>query len=200
MSVGAANQPPEASLTTSCDGLTCTFDGSGSRDADGSIVAYAWDFGDGGSGSGVSVVHTYGAPGSYSVVLTVEDDRGALGIAKTTVNVEAGNQAPVASFTYGCNGLVCTFDGSGSSDADGDPLTYAWDFGDGGSGSGVTASHSYGVPGAFEVKLTVQDDGDADDSDWATVTVSAGSPVLSATGYRLKAYHYVDLTWTTFEA
>lgn len=44
-----------------------------------------------------------------------------------------------------------------ASDPDGDPLTYAWDFGDGGSGSGATATHIYATEGMFTVKLTVSD-------------------------------------------
>ena len=51
------------------------------------------------------------------------------------------------------------FSASGSSDPDGDALSYAWDFGDGQRASGATATHRYNTPGAFTVVLTVRDDG-----------------------------------------
>ena len=56
--------------------LEVSFDASSSTDSDGSLVSYAWRFGDGGTGSGVRTTHTYGEPGRYRVDLTVTDDRG----------------------------------------------------------------------------------------------------------------------------
>jgi PKD repeat protein len=57
-------------------GLPVVFDGSGSSDVDGTIVSYEWDFGDGGTGSGVSPTHMYGSAGTFTVTLTVTDDGG----------------------------------------------------------------------------------------------------------------------------
>ncbi|MDH3578637.1 MAG: PKD domain-containing protein, partial [Gammaproteobacteria bacterium] len=51
-------------------GNPVNFNGSGSSDPDGSIVAYAWDFGDGNTGTGANPTHTYGAEGTYTVTLT----------------------------------------------------------------------------------------------------------------------------------
>jgi PKD repeat protein len=82
----ALNMPPQASFTLTCTGLTCTFDGSGAADPDGSIAGYAWDFGDGASGSGKTVAHTYGRAGSYTVTLTVTDTAGAAGSDAKAVN------------------------------------------------------------------------------------------------------------------
>jgi len=61
------------------------FDGSASRDPDGSIVAYAWKFGDGGIASGALVNHSYAKPGTYAVSLTVTDNKGATGSASSNV-------------------------------------------------------------------------------------------------------------------
>ena len=62
----------------------------------------------------------------------------------------SSNHPPKAVISQAsCTGLTCTFDGSGSSDPDGDQLTYSWDFGDGASGSGVTTAHTYAASGSM---------------------------------------------------
>ncbi len=68
--------PPTASFTGVCSGLDCSFDGSASKDADGSIAAYSWSFGDGSTASGATTTHTYATQGSYLVTLTVTDNQG----------------------------------------------------------------------------------------------------------------------------
>ena len=84
------NTPPVASFTSSCTGLACTFSGAGSSDADGSIVSYAWTFGDSTTGSGLQPAHTYAGAGSYTVSLTVTDDKGASNSKSATVSVTGG--------------------------------------------------------------------------------------------------------------
>jgi len=73
------------------------------------------------------------------------------------------NRAPVAAFTATPDGgyapLDVAFDASDSLDPDGDPLTYAWSFGDGTSGSGVAAAHTYAHAGTYEAILRVTDPG-----------------------------------------
>jgi PKD repeat protein len=72
-------------------GVAVTFAGTGSSDVDGSIVSYAWDFGDGTTGSGVSPTHTYAAAGTFTVSLTVTDDGGATDVATQLVTVAAAS-------------------------------------------------------------------------------------------------------------
>ena len=76
---------------------------------------------------------------------------------------EQENRAPQATITTSpADGQVrvdetVSFQGHQSSDPDGDPLTYAWDFGDDNSSSGLTVSHAYDTEGAYTVRLTVTD-------------------------------------------
>lgn len=141
--------------------LEVNFDGSTSSDADGSIVSYDWDFGDGNAASGPTANHTFG-PGTFDVVLTVTDDLGGTGTDTIQISVSAPNQAPTASFTFNPNpgivGQSVSFDGSGSSDPDGFIASYAWDFGDGNNGTGATPGHTFADTGSYTVELTVMDD------------------------------------------
>jgi endonuclease YncB( thermonuclease family) len=87
----ADNQPPRAEFTFSPEnprpGETVQFDASASVDPDGQIVKYDWDFGDGVTASGLTVAHEYAKDGSFTVTLTVTDDRGAIGLARKTIAV-----------------------------------------------------------------------------------------------------------------
>ncbi len=92
----AANQPPVAVASGACTGLDCTFDGSASTDADGTIVSLAWSFGEGGTGSGPNPTHSYSSSGSYTATLTVTDDRGAEASQTTTVQAQGPVAPPIA--------------------------------------------------------------------------------------------------------
>jgi PKD repeat protein len=75
---------------TGVEGSSLTVDGSGSRDSDGSIGSYVWDWGDGSAaGSGVRASHTYTRAGSYTVRLTVTDNAGATASATTTATIQS---------------------------------------------------------------------------------------------------------------
>src|SRR5207247_9005492 len=68
----------------SSDGGTVQFDGSRSVELDGDALRYAWDFGDGATGSGVAPTHDYQLDGSYTVTLVVTDSRGASSLPRST--------------------------------------------------------------------------------------------------------------------
>ena len=86
------------------------------------------------------------------------------------------NNPPTASFTHSETGLTVNVNGSGSSDPNGDALTYSWTFGDGGTATGVTASRTYAAQGTYTVTLTVNDGRGGTHSTSQSVTVPPADP------------------------
>jgi PKD repeat protein len=180
MSDGAQpNVPPVAAFTSSCTLNVCAFDGAGSSDSDGSVASYAWDFGDGETGTGSAPEHTYRSGGTFTVTLSVTDDRvGSGSISQDITVADPPNVGPSAAASASCTLLDCAFDGGTSFDPDGDVVSYEWDFGDGQSGSGPVPTHSYAVGGTYDVTLTVTDDDG--ESATAAVRVESIEPAAAA--------------------
>ncbi len=180
------NQDPTANASVgTCTNLTCSFDGASSFDPEGGNLTYDWDWGDGTThGTTAAPSHTFTSPGVKTVTLTVTDPQGGTGSDPvTTPNLTAApvNQAPTAHITNrSCTNLVCSFDGSTSSDPDPQTLSYSWNFGDG-SPLETTAnpSHTFATAGSKTVTLTVSD-GTLSDDDSTTFTVTAAPPPNTA--------------------
>lgn len=144
-----------------------TFDASASKDPDGIITSYLWNFGDGtsASSSAPTTSHLYGVAGTYQVTLTVTDNSGqTVTSAPMSLTVLAAVN-PVATFVVSPTDAkvaeIVNFNASGSSVPPGRLiLNYLWDFGDGTSAStsGPTTSHSFAVAKTYTVVLTVTDD------------------------------------------
>jgi len=162
--------------------LDCTFT-STSSDPDGTITSQQWTFGDGATGSGASPSHHYTAAGTYTVTLTVTDDRGATTAVSHDVVV---TQPPVV--TAGPDetvvvGLLFTLHGASFTDPDHDaPWDVIIDWGDGSqttfstpSEGTIDGTHSYtGLPlTKYTLTVTVQDAHGGRDSATKTVTIVA---------------------------
>lgn len=173
------NQPPTVTGQVACTGLACTFTAD-AADADGEIVDLRWDAGDGSTSEGVEVQHTYAGPGTYTVRVTAVDDAGASTVHEIPVEVDDAD--PEATFTETCTGGVCTFDGSGSTDPDGDVVSHDWDFGDGGDGSGAQVAHTFEETGTYDVTLTVTDDRGRTASSTRAVSVEVTSDAPAQVG------------------
>jgi PKD repeat protein len=186
------NDLPTASFTASPNpapaGTPVEFDGTASKDPDGSIVAYAWSFGDGSAtATGAKPSHLYGAGGTYTVTLTVTDSAGVTATATHSVSVQGApplDEVPTASLTASPNpapaGAPVAFDGSASSDPDGSIVGYAWSFGDGSAiGTGATPSHTYPAPGIYTVTLTVTDSSAQTATSTLSLSVQAAAPVVT---------------------
>ena len=176
------NQPPTAEFSFTTNELVVDFDGSTSRDSDGRIVSYEWDFGDGSRGNQANPTHTYPTGGTYSVRLVVKDDDGDSDTFLRDVTVtEPVNQLPTSSFTAspdaGAAPLIVNFDGSASQDPDGNIVSYEWEFGEGSMRNGKVATFTYTIPGTYPVSLTVTDDNGGQDVSIINIRVSpANSP------------------------
>jgi glucose/arabinose dehydrogenase/PKD repeat protein len=118
--------------------LSVGFSNAGSSDPDGDVLTSSWVFGDGQSGSGATIAHTYNAAGTYAAVLTVSDGRGGQDTASVSIRVDpAGpvNNRPHATIATPANntlyvaGQTITFSGSGSDTEDpASSLGYEWRF------------------------------------------------------------------------
>ena len=145
----------------------------------GNIVSYSWTFGDGETGTGAAVSHTFTTPGSYNVELQVTDNLGVTDQDSVVVEVTAPqtiNTPPTAvissSTGVGEAPLSIVFDGSGSTDRDGTITSYQWDMGDGTLLQGSQVNHTYTMAGTFNATLSVTDNGNLTDSVSTPIVVS----------------------------
>jgi PKD repeat protein len=83
---GPSNTAPTAAFTTSCTLLVCTFT-DGSSDADGTVLSFHWDFGDGAVATTQNSTHPYASAGTYAVELVVTDNSGATGTLSRQLTV-----------------------------------------------------------------------------------------------------------------
>jgi hypothetical protein len=162
-----------------------------------------------GTGTGTGNVHL--APGftdAGTYAATVRASDGSLSVDKSfTITVTGVNRCPTANAGgpySGALGASIPFDGTASSDPDGDPLTFAWDF-DASDGitvdaTGSTPSHAYLVPATYTVTLTVTDNASPACSNTATTTATIGSTCGATVfnGYEVIRLASGKPTWFAF--
>ena len=176
------------SPTTPTDNQLVLFDASSSTASPTNpIASYAWDFGDGSRGNGVSATHSYGTPGTYVVTLTVSDGFNRTASASQSINV-GGGATPSALFVVSPAtsriGEVVNFNASASRPAPGRTIrTYDWDFGDGETKttSGPITSHDYQAAGSFTVTLVVTDDAGRVATATGSATITTDAPTADFT-------------------
>ena len=112
------------------------------------------------------------------------------------------NNAPTANFSDSCTDLACSFT-DGSSDSDGNVVSWNWSFGDGSSSTAQNPSHTYAAAGTYTVSLNVTDDDGASSNTSSSVTVSEGGTggggdvTLSAvSAYKVKGKKQFDYSWS----
>ena len=169
----AGNRFPLARITGAASGFEgspIALSGSTSTDPDvGDVLSYRWNFGDGTTSSSTNPVHTFSNNGSYTVTLTVTDQRGAANIVSTVVTVR--NVAPtvtsltaVAAPAGTASSVRFSFTDPNPKDA---PFTVTIDWGDGSPNTRFLSlvlpavpfsrAHSYTAPGNYTVTVRVSD-------------------------------------------
>ncbi len=160
---GAGPEPPDPDFTaaprTGQAPLTVIFTNATA----GQVDSFTWSFGDGLGSQVENPVHTYTAPGNFTVRLTATGPGGSATEAKTDYIVADPSNSPNADFwatpTSGLAPLHVQFF---SAITGGDATTYAWDFGDGEVSDTEHTEHTYLQPGAYTVRLTVTGPGGSD--------------------------------------
>jgi Tol biopolymer transport system component len=168
-----SNTPPTAAFTVDCNQLECAFE-NGSTDADGTVEAWTWDFGDAGSSTEPNPTHAYAAPGGdFAVTLTVTDDESESATTVKQVHVTSPPEPGQIAFVRDGRIYRVNTDGSGlvrlsEGPGDQDP---AWSS----DGQRIAFTRTGGeTPGVFIM--------DADGSNTIQRTTSGGNPTWSPDG------------------
>lgn len=187
--VANANGPYQGNVN-----VPLAFDGSGSSDPDGDSLTYNWNFGDGSTGIGISPSHVYTSAGIFAVSLIVNDGKLNSTPSTTQANItpQQTNNPPVANAGPDQNvisGTLVALDGTGSSDLDGDTLTFQWEESAGNPAIGLLSNPNSASPtftpsiaGSYSFTLTVNDGQGGSDLDSVLITVNNASeePICTA--------------------
>jgi len=165
-------------------GQTVSFTGSASGGT--SPYSYSWSFGDGSTGTGSSVKHTYSSAGILAVALTVKDNGSPqqTTISQQSITVSGAPPPLTASFAYSPSltqaGQPVTFTASASGGTS--PFTFSWSFEVGSTGTGSQVKHAFSSAGSYTVILTVKDSSSPQQTATSqmTVAVTSPSPPISA--------------------
>jgi len=146
-----------ASQTAVCPGVPVTFFSTSSSGVAGPLT-YIWNFGDGTSSTAISPSHAYTSSGYYNITLSATNSQGCVSSVTEVAYIQVYTLAAIsfnASTTYICNppeAITFTNTSTGMG-----PFTSSWNFGDGGTGTGSPATHTYSIPGTYNVTLTETD-------------------------------------------
>lgn len=141
-------------LISGCEDLAINFTDLSSI-TKGSIISYAWNFGDGATSASQSPTHLYSTAGTYSVTLTATSDKGCK-TTFTSINLITVYPLPISEFNFSPQTTSILypkidFDDASSTDA----ISWLWDFGDGNTSSIQSPTYSYTDSGTYTIKLIV---------------------------------------------
>lgn len=151
----------------------------------GGPTGWAWDFGDGSSGTAPVVGHVFRNADDYSVKLTVTNATGSQSVTRT-IRVDQAVTPPVAKIVEPANGVSVEvgkplrFVSSNT----GSPTSVVWEWGDGTRSEGATATHTFATTGPFTVKLTATNAAGASTATVAVVVAPVPPPPPLVAGFR----------------
>ncbi len=156
--------------TSGCAPLEVTF----TDESTGDITDWAWDFGDGNTDTAQNPVHTYAAPGTYDVALTVTGPGGSDTLTLTSyISV---NGPPTAAFSASDSTGTAPFSVDFTDLSTGTVTSWLWDFGDSATDTVQNPTHQYTTAGTYTVTLTVGNDC-GDDTMTATDMITVEPPL-----------------------
>jgi PKD repeat protein len=127
------------------------------------VMAWTWDFGDGSSADVPDPMHTYTAPGIYSVALSVRGPNGVSEVVRPgLVEVFAPTDAPDAAFHASVTEGVAPLSVSFTDDSTGEVTDWIWSFGDGDTSFEQNPTYVYQLPGVYSVTLNIAGPAGAD--------------------------------------
>lgn len=146
----------------------------------GTITAFLWDFGDGGTSTIQNPSHLFSNAGNYTVILTVTGPGGSNSMSKTITVTQSSSSTPVASFTTDVSSGAAPLTVNFTSTSTGNITSYSWSFGDGGTSTAQNPSHTYYSNGTYSASLTVSGP-NGSNSTSKTITVSSSSQTTNVT-------------------
>ncbi|MCU0511413.1 MAG: PKD domain-containing protein, partial [Anaerolineae bacterium] len=149
-----------------------------SSSSTGPIQSHAWDFGDGRRSSEPNPCHTYAAPGTYTVSLTVTGSDGISSSATRSITILAAEPPPAAAFTVSPSAGVTATTFQFQDTTSGLVSGWSWAFGDGATSSDRSPSHRYAQPGTYTATLTVTGPGG---TSTASQSVTVQAPLIQLT-------------------
>ncbi len=179
------HQLPRAEFTADkrngCSPMTVQFTDNSVNEGTPRITGWKWDFGDGNTSTAQNPIHTYRAAGSYTVTLTVENDKGCSRLI-TKPNFITIVEGINADFAPSANAFCSAPAAVGFTNRTEGPgtLTYKWDFGDGGSATTTDANHTFQSDGTFQVSLVVSSTLGCTDTVTKPVVIGSLKPKFAA--------------------
>ncbi len=133
-------------------------------------TSWSWDFGDGNTSTDQNPIHTYAAPGDYTVCLVVGNSVGM----DTVCQMISVNFLPIAAFSFTDDllGTLNFMDMTTNS-----PTSWSWDFGDGNTSTDQNPMHTYAAPGDYTACLMV---GNVAGMDTTCQTIAVGFRPIAA--------------------